>query len=498
MAVSKEQIRSYFKQIAPQWDYWRNKNRFYHQSMRDLVRGMVPPNADVLEFGSGSGDLLADLEPRRGVGLNLAQELTDQAKRKHPNLQFFTVDVDQTACPPKFSPNVIVMTNMLDYVHDVWDQMESMAGLISEETLLVITTNNPLWSPILRTASRLKLRVPDSPRNFITNKDICGVLRLHGFDIVEEGLAVAVPKKIPVISGMANALLPELPVLRFSSSIQYVAARPHTPRQPLSCSVIVPCHNEAGNIAECIRRVPRMGCSTEIVVVDDGSTDDTAQRVAEVMRTDPRVRLIVFDKNQGKANAVRAGFDAAKGDIVMILDADMAVMPEDLPKFIRPLQQGTADFVNGTRLIYPMQGEAMRTINYLGNKAFCYLASWVMRQRVSDALCGTKALFKRDYERMPLGGRERWGDFDFLFGAARLRLRVLEVPVHYQERRAGHSKMRVLRDGWLFLKACMHGWRMLRFPNTMPWQKEQNRVSGWREVRTDTQQAEAQRMFSHQ
>jgi hypothetical protein len=482
VAVSKEQIRTYFRQIAPQWDYWRNENRFYHQSMRDIIRGMVPPNADVLEFGSGSGDLLADLQTRRGVGLNLAPELTDQASRKYPHLEFVTVDVDQTAALSQFLPNMIVMTNMLDYVHDVWDQMESMAGLITEETLLVITTNNPLWSPLLRTASRLKLRVPDSPRNFITNKDICSVLRLHGFDIVEEGLAIPVPKKIPLISSIANALLPELPVLRFTSSIQYVAARPHTPRQPLSCSVIIPCHNEAGNIAECIRRVPNMGRTTEIVVVDDGSTDDTAQHVQDVMRTDPRVRLIVSDKNQGKANAVRAGFDAAQGDIVMILDADMAVMPEDLPKFIRPLQQGTADFVNGTRLVYPLQGEAMRTINYLGNKAFCYLASWVMRQRVSDALCGTKALFRRDYLRMPLGGKERWGDFDFLFGAARLRLRVLEVPVHYQERRAGHSKMRVLRDGWLFLKACIHGWRLLRFPNTMPWPKEPTRVSGWHEI----------------
>jgi ubiquinone/menaquinone biosynthesis C-methylase UbiE len=484
--VSKEQIRTYFRQIAPQWDYWRNRNRFYHYSMRDLIRGMVPPNADVLEFGSGSGDLLADLQTSRGVGLNLAQELTDQAGRKHPHLKFLTVDVDQTASPSQFSPNIIVMTNMLDYVHDVWDQMESMAGLIKEDTLLVITTNNPLWSSILRAASKLKMRVPESPRNFITNQDICSVLRLHGFDIVEEGLAVPIPKNIPIISGIANALLPELPILRFSSSIQYVAARPHIPRQPLSCSVIIPCHNEAENIAECIRRVPNMGRSTEIVVVDDGSTDDTAQQVQDVMRTDPRVRLIVFDQNQGKANAVRAGFDAAKGDIVMILDADMAVMPEDLPKFVRPLQQGTADFVNGTRLVYPMEGQAMKMINYLGNKAFCYLASWVMRQRVSDSLCGTKALFKRDCVRMPIGGKERWGDFDFLFGAARLRLRVLEVPVHYQERRAGHSKMRVLRDGWLFLKACMYGWRMLRFPNTMPWPKEQDRVSGWREVTIET------------
>jgi cellulose synthase/poly-beta-1,6-N-acetylglucosamine synthase-like glycosyltransferase len=184
----------------------------------------------------------------------------------------------------------------------------------------------------------------------------------------------------------------------------------------------------------------------------------------------------------GKASAVRAGFEAARGDVLMILDADMAVMPEELVKFLRPLQNGSADFVNGTRLVYPMHGRAMKMANFLGNKGFCYLASWVMRQRVSDTLCGTKVFFKRDFLCMPLGGTERWGDFDLLFGAACLKLRILEIPVHYQERRAGKSKMHVMRDGWLFLRACMHGWRMLRLPNTILWTQKQELVSGWYEV----------------
>jgi hypothetical protein len=342
--------------------------------------------------------------------------------------------------------------------------------------------------------SKMGQRIPDSPRNFITNKDIRNVLEVQDFDIVEAGMALPVPRRIPVLGDILNMVLPEIPVLRYMSSIQYVAARPRMARGDLSCSVVVPCHNEEDNVAECVRRVETMGAWTEIVMVDDGSTDHTRARILEAMQSDARVRLIAFDQNQGKASAVHAGFQCARGDVVMILDADMAVMPEDLPKFHQALQTGSADFVNGTRLVYPMQGKAMKIANYLGNKAFCFLTSWILRQRVSDTLCGTKAMLRDAYRRMPRGGKERWGDFDFLFGAARLGLRIMEVPVHYQERRAGDSKMHVMRDGWLFLKACWHGWRMLRFANQFPWAQEQEPITGWREL--DLKSPE-QRSHSH-
>ena len=476
------EIQEYFDQVAPSWEHWQRKNDFYHAAMRDLIGGMIPPGSRVLEVGSGVGDLLASLKPRRGIGLNLAEGLTQRAREKHPEFEFHTIEIDSTSLPPTFEPDYAVMTNMLDYVYDVWDMLEGLKPAIHEGTLLIVTTNNPLWAPILRLASKLGLRIPDSPRNFITNRDICSVLNLQGFQIVEEGLTLPVPKRFPILGPLLNAIVPELPVLRFVSSIQYIAARLRVPRPRLSCSVVIPCHNEAENIAECVRRVPNMGAWTEIIVVDDGSTDGTKDKVQVISETDHRVRLVVLQKNQGKAAAVQAGFAAATGDVLMILDADMAVAPEELPKFLIPLQDGTADFVNGTRLIYPMHGKAMKVANFLGNKGFCLLASKVLRQRVSDTLCGTKAFFRRDYDRMPIGGKERWGDFDFLFGAARLKLRILELPVHYTERRAGKSKMRVLVDGWYFLRACFFGWRMLRFPRKYPWAQRQTAVAGARQV----------------
>ena len=485
--MRRADIREYFERIAPSWEKWRERNSFYHQSMADLIGGMIPPGSRVLELGCGTGDLLASLKPQRAVGLNFAEGLTERARQKYPELEFHTTGVDSAACPRAFEPDYVVMTNMLDYVYDVWDVVDTLKAGISENTLLIVTTNNPLWAPLLRLASRLGLRVPESARNFITNRDICSVLNLQGFSIVEEGLLLPVPKRVPLLGSLLNAVIPELPAIRFLSSIQYIAARRRVLRPKLSCSVVIPCHNEAENISECVRRVPQLGDWTEIVVVDDGSTDGTRDKVAELMREDPRVRLIVLEKNQGKASAVRAGFFAARGDVLMILDADMAVNPEELSKFLIPLQEGTADFVNGTRLIYPMHGKAMKTANFLGNKGFCFLASKALRQRVSDTLCGTKAFFRRDYLRMPIGGKERWGDFDFLFGAARLKLRILELPVHYTERRAGKSKMRVVVDGWRFLRACVTGWRMLRFPRTHPWGQSLPAVEGSHELRVDAE-----------
>lgn len=480
--MNPDSNREFYERIAPDWDYWHEKNAFYHRKMTELIRGMIPPGGKVLELGCGTGDLLAALRPRAGIGLNLADGLTARARAKHPEFRFETVEVDEAKIDEGFTPDYVVLNQMLDYVYDVWDCFESLRPAVTDHTLLVMTSNNPMWGPLLRFASRIGQRTPESPRNFITNRDIRAVLELQGFDVVEAGMALPVPVRVPVVGPILNALLPEMPALHYLSSIQYTAARLRASRPALGCSVVIPCHNEEGNIAECIRRVPALGRITEIIVVDDGSTDGTRRRVEEAMRTDPRVRLIAYDENRGKANTVRAGFEAARGDVLMILDADMAVTPEELPKFLKPIQNGTADFVNGTRLVYPMEGRAMRFANFLGNKVFCFLVSWILRQRVSDTLCGTKVLLRHDYLRMPRMGEERWGDFDLLFGAARLKLRILEIPVHYQERRSGTSKMRALREVGLFLKACWKGWRMLRYPDTVPWSHQPPAEPGWREI----------------
>ena len=228
-----------------------------------------------------------------------------------------------------------------------------------------------------------------------------------------------------------------------------------------SCSVIIPCHNEEESIAECVNRVPKMGRFTEIIVVDDGSTDRTKDVVQVLLSRYNNLRLISYSPNKGKGFAVRKGFEEARGEVLMILDADMAVSPEELPLFFSPIAKGEAEAVNGTRLIYPMEKGAMTSLRHFGNKIFALVFTWLMKGRVTDTLCGTKAILKRDYRRMQMG-RCPWGDFDILIGIAKLNLKMKEVPVHYKRRRKGKSKMRIFKDGGVFLRMCWHGVKELK------------------------------------
>lgn len=235
--------------------------------------------------------------------------------------------------------------------------------------------------------------------------------------------------------------------------------------QEVSCSVIIPCYNEELNIKECIERVPELGKQTEIIVVDDGSTDNTAKIVRDVCDIgDKSVNLISYTKNKGKGVATRIGFDHASGDILMILDADMTVPPEELVLFFNLLTKTKAEFANGTRMVYPLEGQAMKTLHIIGNKIFSKIFTWLLSQHITDTLCGTKALFKTDYNKIKMNNGS-WPDFDLLFGGAELGLRIIEVPVHYKERLRGESKMRTFKHGLLLLKMCLWGFIRLKIKN---------------------------------
>lgn len=452
-------IKEHFDSIAESFDKYKRMNRFYHKAIVRFCKSVIPEGQRVLEIGSATGDLLNSLKPSVGVGIDFSPQMIEIAKSKYPRLRFFVMEAEHIEINENF--DYIVMANLFEYCEDIWEVLENVKYLLSPDGKIIVITANPVWESVFRIGQTLRLRTPDTIRNFITNKDIVNLLELQNYETIKEGLRIFLPKYIPLLSSFLNFILPELPLLRQLCIIQYIVARPKRLKQDLSCSVVVPCHNEEGNIELCLKRIPKMGKFTEVVVVDDGSTDNTAMKVSPELNRDVEIKLITYFPNKGKGHAVKIGFSEAKGDVLIILDADMAVMPEELVRFFSLIENGLADFVNGTRVIYPMEKKSMPILNYFGNKIFSLIISWIMKQRISDTLCGTKAILKRDYKKILINDNS-WGDFDLLFGAAKFSLKIREIPVHYKERIAGKSKMKVFKHGWILLNVCWKGFKELK------------------------------------
>jgi SAM-dependent methyltransferase len=457
-----EILAAYFDPLADNWELYRERNAYYHRTLRTLFRTFVPRGCSVLELGCATGDLLATVGPQRGVGVDLSERMVEKARRKYPSLEFVKGDATFFDTPERF--DCILINNLLEYVEDIQSLLDNCRRLLKPRGRLLISTFNPLWTPLLRMGERRRLCTPDTRRNFVTGQDAANLLGLCGFEAVTLTRRMLFPRKIPLLSALINVMAAQIPVVRRFGIIEFLVARPTTPAVgDYAVSVVVPCYNEAGNVEECVRRVPPMGHHTEVIVVDDGSRDGTALLVKPELNTAVEVRCVAYEPNRGKLHAVRTGCAAARGDILMILDADMTVPPEDLPSFYRPLHEGLADFINGTRLVYPMATGAMKLQNFIGNKLFGVLVSWLTGIHLSDTLCGTKAFFREDYRHFQMG-YDPWGDFDLLFGAAQHTCKILEVPIHYQERRAGQSKMKAIRHTLALVKACWLGFLRVKYP----------------------------------
>lgn len=331
-------------------------------------------------------------------------------------------------------------------------------------TRLVIVTYNYLWEPLLELGASFGMRPKSPAENWLSPHDIDNLLHSAGYEVVRSGYRTALPRYLPVIAALLNNLLVRLPLFRRIGVTYYTVARPLMPPErpaSMTVSVVVPCKNEEGNIAELVERVPHMGGGTEIIFVDDKSTDTTAEKIKEQIRRNPEKNIILTEgPGRGKGAACRAGFAQATHDIFMILDADMTVMPEVLPEFFELIAHGKGEFINGSRLMYPMEDQAMRLANVFGNKMFAMLFTFLLEQPIKDTLCGTKVVFRRDYRKILasreyFGNIDRWGDYDWIFGAARNNLKIIELPVHYVSRTAGETKMTGrLRNAWIMLKMC--------------------------------------------
>ncbi len=395
-----------------------------------------------------------------------------RGRERNPGLDLRVLDVERDPLPE--GPfDVILLSDTIGLLGDIQNTLQRLRPLLSENGRLVVTYYNFLWEPALRVAERLgvKTRWPD--QNWLSMSDIRGILALSGYEAVREGTDVLLPLDVPVVSALANRLLAKLPLARDVSLVDYFVARPvpvALPETLPSVSVICPCRNERGNIREAIARTPVMGPRTELVFVDGNSNDGTVEEIEAAIR-DYRgpleLKLVLQGNGKGKGDAVRKGFAAASHEVLMILDSDLTVPPEDLPKFYEALVTKKGEFINGVRLVYPMEQQAMRFLNLLGNKFFSAALSWLLEQPIKDSLCGTKVLLKRDYDKIAanrafFGEFDPFGDFDLLFGAARLNLRIIDVPVRYRARTYGETKIHRFSHGWLLLRMTAFGFQKLK------------------------------------
>ncbi len=467
MLMDKSRIRDHFEKIADEYDGWKERNSYYYDNLKAFYRDCTSSEDRVIEFGCGTGDILEAANGKFKLGLDLAQKMVDKAALRHPDLDFKRHDCEKCYRPDQ-PFDVAILADVIDHITDILKVYENANSCLKVGGRMCISTINPLWDPLFAIAERLGLKMPEGEHNFVPNRYLVNFLRLRGFRFVRRSARLLIPKHIPLVSNLVNRIAPHIPLVNRFCVVQTIIAEKTKDYLPagkeLFCSVVVPCYNEEANVEGWSKRTPNMGKSTEIIVVDDGSTDKTAARTKALSLRDPRVKLVSYSPNRGKGHAVRTGFDAAKGDIIMILDADMTVMPEELPLFFDAVASGEVDFANGTRMIYPMEGQAMRFLNLMGNFCFGVILSYLIGHRISDSLCGTKALKRKDYANITMS-KDKWGDFDLLFGAAENKLLVGEVPVHYMARTGGESKMRPFVHGLLLLKMCWIGFvRLKLFP----------------------------------
>jgi len=453
---------------------WRKRNSYYYRWLDKIYKFAVRPNSRVLHVGCECGDLLAAVEPAYGVGIDPDEQAVALAKKRFPHLNFYTMDPHELHLDEKF--DYVLICNSLGRWRDIQQVLERIRPLTTDGTRIVITYYNHLWEGLMRLGSVVGVRKPYSYQNWLPTEDIVSLLGLADFDVIRTASYLLLPKRIPPLTALSNYFLSLLPGFRYFNLVNLVIARPAPAAvrdEDLSVSVIVPCRNERGNIEDVVTRIPQMGRETEIIFVDGNSTDGTAEEIERQIKLRPhrKIRLLHQGPGVGKGDAVRKGFAEAKADVLVIQDADLTASPEDLPKFFRALRNGKGEFVNGSRLVYPMEKQAMRLLNLLANKFFGALFSWLLGQRFRDTLCGTKMIRRKDYkmieaDRSYFGDFDPFGDFDLIFGAVKLNLKVTEVPVTYRARTYGKTNISRFKHGWLLLKMSWLAFKKIKWLGT--------------------------------
>ncbi len=441
----------------------RRASRFFHREVDRLVSSQVLPDGVVVDAGCATGSTLRACRPRVGVGIDLSDAAIEVARASRPDGHWLAGAVEEVELPVAEAPDYVILSFLLDEVYDVAETLGRVRDWCAPTTRVVVTSYNRAWRPALRLAELLGLKSRTPGENYIPWIEVENLLTLAGFEVTKRIDGILFPVYVPLLSRLVNRWLAPLPILRSLALTRVTVARPRrVPATPIeSVSVVVAARNEAGNIASLLDRLPRLAQQQQVILVEGGSTDDTWETIRACVAgrepDDGMAYVCLQQPGTGKGDAVRAGFEAADGEVLIILDADLSVPPEELTRFIDALAADACEFANGSRLVYPMDDRAMRFLNVVGNRIFGILFTFLLGQPVRDTLCGTKALRAQAYRRLAaqrgyLGDFDPFGDFDLLFGASRLGLRVRDVPVHYKERTYGSTNISRFRHGMLLLR----------------------------------------------
>jgi len=426
----------------------RLKNRFYHQDLLNFYRFNIPPKNSILNINHGLDFFRNKLKAKKYVSFNIL--------KKNPL--------------PKDYFDFVIISDTLSITEDIQLLFHQVKNCINPESRLMVNYHNFFWLPLLNLAEKLHLKNPQNRTNWLNTNDITNLLETEGYQVIKSGRRLLCPLYIPFLSNLINKYIANLPLIsKFCFTNFIIAQLLPTTAKDLSVSIIIPARNEEGNIENAVKRIPLFGKHQEIVFVEGHSKDKTWDTILKVQKKYQYKDIkAVKQEGKGKADAVRKGFNVATGNILMILDADLTVPPEELPKFYNAIASGKGEYINGCRLVYPMEKEAMQFLNVIGNHFFSVAFSWILSQKIKDTLCGTKVLSKENYLKIAqnhtyFGDFDPFGDYDLIFGAAKLNLKFVEIPIHYKAREYGQTNISRFKHGWLLIKMVIFALNKIKF-----------------------------------
>ncbi len=465
--------KEYFDTLAPKRVRDRKKHSYYWNDITRYCNYFSCEENSVLEIGCGTGELIHEIKGRRKVGIDFSEQMIDIAAGHFKDVEFHVMAAENLELNETF--DLVIISNLIGFVDDVQTVFQQLKKVCNANTKIIITYYNFLWEPWVKFAELIGVKKKTPNQNWLLQQDINNLLSLAGYETYRSMNTMLFPFYIPLVSSFFNRFLVRMPLFRLLALNNFSFAKPipdlkENVDKKYSVSIVIPARNEAGNIEDAIKRLPAFGSRQELIFVEGNSTDNTWEVIQDVQKKYSGTHDIKVFKQEGKGknDAVKKGFANAAGDVLMILDADLTMPAEELPKFYQAIASGQGDFIHGSRLVYEMDAGAMRLLNLFGNKFFSFVFSWMLEQPVKDTLCGTKVIFRNDYRKLVsnqkfFGDFDPFGDFDLIFGAYKLNLRIVEIPIRYRQRTYGSTNISRFKNGLVLLRMCFFAARKIKF-----------------------------------